>query len=85
LATIYLDQLLPAGSSDLPAGCPPAFLRKQEGGHTRAKLYQLLGLAGGGVYPASTVTGAAVRSCRTISPLPPALTLSFHRKTSIAA
>jgi len=31
---------------------------------------QLLGLAGGGVYPAGTVTGAAVRSYRTISPLP---------------
>jgi len=31
---------------------------------------QLFGLAGGGVYPAGTVTGAAVRSYRTISPLP---------------
>jgi len=30
----------------------------------------LFGLAGGGVYPASAVTGAAVRSYRTISPLP---------------
>jgi len=30
----------------------------------------LLGLAGGGVCPASTVTGAAVRSYRAISPLP---------------
>jgi hypothetical protein len=46
----------------------------------------LLGLAGGGVCPAGAVTGAAVRSYRTISPLPPALTLqiqgpnfSFHR------
>jgi len=28
------------------------------------------GLAGGGVYPATTVTGRAVRSYRTISPLP---------------
>jgi len=48
---------LPTGSSDLPAV------------NTRAE-YQLLGLAGGGVYPAGTVTGAAVRSYRTISPLP---------------
>jgi hypothetical protein len=31
----------------------------------------LLGLAGGGVYPAATVTRRAVRSYRTISPLPP--------------
>ena len=30
----------------------------------------VLGLAGGGVCPAGAVTGAAVRSCRTISPLP---------------
>jgi hypothetical protein len=30
----------------------------------------MLDLAGGGVYPADAVTGAAVRSCRTISPLP---------------
>jgi len=32
--------------------------------------YQLLGLAGGGVCPAGAVTVAAVRSYRTISPLP---------------
>jgi len=31
---------------------------------------RLLGLAGGGVYRAGTVTDAAVRSYRTISPLP---------------
>jgi len=37
--------------------------------NTRAE-YQLLGLAGGGVYPADTVTSTAVRSYRTISPLP---------------
>jgi len=35
-----------------------------------AKTSQLLGLAGGGVYPAGDVTAAAVRSYRTISPLP---------------
>src|SRR5437764_3005685 len=32
----------------------------------------LLGLAPGGVYPAAAVAGGAVRSYRTISPLPPA-------------
>jgi len=34
-------------------------------------LPSLLGLAPGGVYPAAAVTGSAVRSYRTISPLPP--------------
>jgi len=33
---------------------------------------RLFGLAGGGVYPAGDVAAAAVRSYRTISPLPPA-------------
>src|SRR6516162_11595968 len=32
----------------------------------------LLGLAPGGVFPAAAVAGGAVRSYRTISPLPPA-------------
>jgi hypothetical protein len=32
----------------------------------------LLGLAPGGVFPAAAVTGSAVRSYRTVSPLPPA-------------
>jgi hypothetical protein len=36
----------------------------------RAACRLLLGLAGGGVCPAATVTGRAVRSYRTISPLP---------------
>jgi len=31
----------------------------------------LFGLAPGGVYPATAVTGSAVRSYRTLSPLPP--------------
>jgi hypothetical protein len=38
----------------------------------RAALRCLFGLAGGGVCPATTVTGRAVRSYRTISPLPAA-------------
>ena len=36
------------------------------------RLPLLLGLAPGGVYPAAAVAGGAVRSYRTISPLPPA-------------
>jgi hypothetical protein len=57
VAAIYLGLPLPTGSSDLPAV------------NTRAR-YQRLGLAGGGVCPAGIVTDAAVRSYRTISPLP---------------
>ena len=40
----------------------------------RAVVPPLFGLAPGGVCPASAVTGAAVRSYRTISPLPDAVT-----------
>ena len=57
MAAIYLGLPLPTGSSDLPAV------------NTRAR-HQRLGLAGGGVCPAGIVTDAAVRSYRTISPLP---------------
>src|SRR5207244_4719466 len=38
---------------------------------SRRRLPLLLGLAPGGVYPAAAVAGGAVRSYRTISPLPP--------------
>jgi len=38
----------------------------------------ILGLAGGGVCHAKTVTDFAVRSYRTISPLPPALILRIN-------
>src|SRR5712671_2091274 len=43
------------------------------GGASRGqrRLPLLLGLAPGGVYPAAAVAGGAVRSYRTISPLPP--------------
>jgi len=58
---IYLDQLLPAGSAFQQATYPPAFSGPEAG---------MLGLAGGGVCPAGAVTDAAVRSYRTISPLP---------------
>ena len=39
-------------------------------GQVRLYVDRLLGLAGGGVYPADDVTAVAVRSYRTISPLP---------------
>jgi len=61
-AAIYLDQLLPVGSPDEAGSDLPAV--DARAGH------QLLGLAGGGVCPAGAVTGTAVRSYRTISPLP---------------
>ncbi len=61
MAAIYLDQLLPVGSAFRQA----TYLLLIPGPST-----SLLGLAGGGVYPAGAVTAAAVRSCRTISPLP---------------
>jgi len=47
---------------------PPARASKLNSG---LRLTGLLGLAGGGVCPAGAVTDAAVRSYRTISPLPP--------------
>jgi hypothetical protein len=66
-----------------PNGCPSAlapYPRLKRGGPPRAKpggaeaprepLCRIRGLAGGGVYLAATVTGRAVRSYRTISPLP---------------
>jgi len=65
VAAIYLDQLLPVGSAFQQATYPLV----KPGPST-----SLLGLAGGGVCPAGAVTGAAVRSYRTVSPLPAALT-----------
>ncbi len=50
-------------ASDLPAG--RTVVRSHSG-----RVTSLLGLAGGGVCPASAVTGTAVRSYHTISPLP---------------
>src|SRR6267378_2424951 len=48
-------------------------------GSAGLRLPLLLGLAPGGVYPATAVTGGAVRSYRTISPLPPAGSLLANR------
>ena len=44
----------------------------------------LLGLAPGGVYRAAAVTGAAVRSCRTLSPSPAGLEALAGRLLSVA-
>ena len=55
---IHLGCTSPCTSSDLPGN---------SAGHANAPLF---GLAPGGVYPATTVASRAVRSYRTISPLP---------------
>jgi len=62
---IHLGRPLPGASRDRPGrrrGNPP--------GRPKAGLPPLLGLAPGGVCPAAAVAGGAVRSYRTISPLP---------------
>jgi len=61
VAVIYLDQPLPVGSVFRQATYPLLLLGPSN---------SLLGLAGGGVCPARAVTGTAVRSYHTISPLP---------------
>ena len=61
---IRLGRPLPDASRDLPeerCGNPPA---------ARNRRPFLFGLAPGGVYPATPVAGGAVRSYRTLSPLP---------------
>ena len=62
--TIHLGRPLPDASRDLPG--------RQRGNPLAVRNCRppLLGLAPGGVYPAITVTGDAVRSYRTLSPLP---------------
>src|SRR5579863_4618348 len=67
---IHLGRKLPCASRDRPGrrlGSPPG-----RDAFRRRGLPSLLGLAPGGVCPAAAVTGSAVRSYRTISPLPPA-------------
>src|SRR5213082_2808312 len=53
----------PSGGAEGPPG---------SASQSQRRLPLLLGLAPGGVYPAAAVAGGAVRSYRTISPLPPA-------------
>jgi len=64
---IHLGYTSPCNSSDLPGS---------RAGHASAPLF---GLAPGGVYPATPVASRAVRSYRTISPLP-ALPVGSHRR-----
>ena len=61
--TIHLECLLPGISSDTPGWRPEN--RPAASGYP-----SLYGLAPGGVYRAVPVTGNAVRSYRTLSPLP---------------
>jgi len=65
---IHLGRSLPNASRDRPERRRgrPARRRRQ----SRFRLPLLLGLAPGGVCPATAVAGGAVRSYRTISPLP---------------
>ena len=58
-AVIHLGRTLLSGSSDLPGSLTG-----------RAAPPPLFGLAPRGVFPAGRITPAAVRSYRTISPLP---------------
>jgi hypothetical protein len=64
----------PAERLDEPLTCGP---------HA-AEADRLLGLAGGGVYPADDVTAVAVRSYRTISPLPVPPSADIGRVFSVA-
>ena len=66
--TIHLAHWLPNGSSDLPeCGVKRARYR------IAAASAFLFNLASGEVYPAKPVTSLAVRSYRTVSPLPNAM------------
>jgi len=67
MAIIYLDQLLPVSSVFRQATYP---LDEKPSLSDPGRISSILGLAGGGVYPANTVTCIAVRSYRAISPLP---------------
>jgi hypothetical protein len=92
-AIIYLGQPLPTGSpapqrrsaSGLREATYPPAERPQPlaPGPSPAFADRLLGLAGGGVFPAGDVTAAAVRSYRTISPLPEPFKAPKERRRAI--
>ena len=63
---IHLEPSLPTVSSDLPGN----WLRLGAGETGNPQAVPLFGLAPHGVYLASAVTDEAVRSYRTLSPLP---------------
>ena len=64
--TIHLGRPSPDASRDLPGRSAKTCLAVRRS----ANLSSLYGLAPGGVYNASSVAGTAVRSYRTLSPLP---------------
>jgi len=64
-ASIHLGRASPRGSSSLPGD-----LTHRGGMRGQAPLVSLFGLAPHGVYRALSVSGEAVRSYRTLSPLP---------------
>ncbi len=64
-ASIHLGRASPRGSSSLPGD-----LTHRSGMRGQAPLVSLFGLAPHGVYRALSVSGEAVRSYRTLSPLP---------------
>ncbi len=64
-ASIHLGRTLPRGSSSLPGD-----LTHRSGMWGQAPMVSLFGLAPHGVYRALSVSGEAVRSYRTLSPLP---------------
>src|ERR1051325_1678293 len=65
---IHLGRSSPNASRDRPERRRGRPARRPR---CRDRLPLLLGLAPGGVFPAAAVAGSAVRSYRTISPLPP--------------
>jgi hypothetical protein len=70
-AAISLEGRLPGLSSDTPGGrTDRADPGRDRFANEAAAASPLLGLAPGGVYPADMVTHVAVRSYRTVSPLP---------------
>src|SRR5205807_4372088 len=66
---IHLGRSLPNASRDRPERRRMRPARRLRPKPDRLPL--LLGLAPGGVFPAAAIAGSAVRSYRTISPLPP--------------
>lgn len=68
MAIIYLGWLLPDNSPENGMR-PTRWMRSRSLSHP-GRISSILGLAGGGVCPANAVACIAVRSCRTISPLP---------------
>jgi hypothetical protein len=69
-ATIPLGRISRCASRDQPGRQDGNVLAIIAGPKSRTSRPPLFGLAPGGVYPAAPVARGAVRSCRTVSPLP---------------